>query len=122
MHRRPEFEGRRFKIICLEMADGSCPAGEFLDALKASDRRKFDVLFERMGDHGQIFNKEKFKKIEDTEGLFEFKSYQLRIPCIFGEKKTVVLLFGLKKKSNKYKSKEIRRAEEYGEWYLSQRR
>lgn len=120
MPRSPEFSGRRFTIQCLELADGSCPAGDFLDSLSAAERRKVDVLFELMGDRGKIFNPEKFKKLSASDGLFEFKSHQIRIPCIFGRSRAVVLLFGLRKKSDKYKRKEIERAEDYRQWYLSQ--
>ena len=120
MPRSPEFVGRRLSIQCLELADGSCPAGDFLDSLSAPERRKMDVLFELMGDRGQIFNREKFKKLAGSDGLFEFKSHQIRVPCIFGMGRTVVLLFGLRKKSDRYKRKEIERAEEYRQWYLSQ--
>jgi hypothetical protein len=69
--RSPEFVGPRFTIQCLELADGSCPAGGFLDSLSAPKRRKLDVLFELMGG------------------------------------------------SDRYKRKEIERAEEYRQWYLS---
>jgi len=69
--RSPEFVGRRLTIQCLELADGSCPAGDFLDSLSAPERRKLDVLFELMGG------------------------------------------------SDRYKRKEIERAEEYRQWYLS---
>ena len=119
MPRSPEFVGLRFTIQCLELADGSCPAGDFLDSLSAPERRKLDVLFELMGDRGQIFNPEKFKKLAGSDGVFEFKSHQIRIPCTYGRDKAVVLLFGLRKKSDRYKGKEIERAQEYRQWYLS---
>jgi mRNA-degrading endonuclease RelE of RelBE toxin-antitoxin system len=118
--RQPEFVGRRLTVLCLELADGACPAGEFLDNLDRSDRRKLDVLFELMGEQGQIYNPEKFKKLGGSDEIFEFKSHQIRIPCIFGRKQTIVLLFGLRKKSDRYKGKEINRAEQYRQWYLSQ--
>ena len=71
MPRSPEFVGLRFTIQCLELADGSCPAGDFLDSLSAPERRKLDVLFELMG------------------GFY------------------------------RYKGKEIERAQEYRQWYLT---
>lgn len=77
------------------------------------------MLFELMGEVGQIHNSEKFQKLAGSDGIFEFKSRQIRIPCIFGRNQTIVLLFGLRKKSDRYKGKEIQRAEEYRQWYLS---
>ena len=54
--RPPEFDGPQFAIQALTLANGTCPAGEFLDALDSSDRRKLDVLFERLGTSGKISN------------------------------------------------------------------
>ena len=118
--RRIEYEGRKAIVECLFLADGSCPAGDFLDALSDSDRRKLDVLFEMMGDHGEIRNREKFKKLKDTDGLFEFKSFQVRLPCFFvpGLPRRVMLLFGLTKKGDNLKPADVRRAEAYRTWFL----
>lgn len=120
MARSPEFEGRALTIQALELADGSCPAGDFLDALDEGDRQKMDVLFERLGDTGRITNKEKFKKLEGSDKIFAFKSFQIRIPCFFTADKRVMLCFGLKKKKDKYSNPEIERAEAYRAWFFRQ--
>lgn len=120
MPRPPEFEGTYFSIRCLELADGSCPAGTFLDSLSAGDRRKLDVLFEMLGNSGKIWNTEKFKKLEGSDNIWEFKSFQVRIPCFFAQGRKVILLFGLIKKKDKYNAEEIERAERYRDWYLGQ--
>ena len=122
MNRKPEFEGTAFAIQALELPDGSCPAGEFLDSLDASDRTKLDVLFEVLGCTGRISNKEKFKKLEGTKSLWEFKSFQIRIPCFFTSNKRVMLCFGLVKKKDKYRPEEIKRAEEYQATFLGNSR
>lgn len=120
MARPPEFEGTHYTIQCLDLGDGTCPAGDFLDSLDGSDRRKLDVLFERLGNTGKIWNKEKFKKLEGSDKIWEFKSFQIRIPCFFGPNKKVILAFGLRKKKDKYNADEIQRAERYRDWYLGQ--
>lgn len=117
--RTPEFDGPRFAIHALTLADGTCPAGDFLDALDPRDRRKLDVLFERFGNAGKISNVEKFKKIEGSEEIWEFKSFQIRILCFFAPRRRVILAFGLRKKKNKHKPKDIDRAEAYREWFLA---
>ncbi len=118
MRRSPEFSGPHFSVECLELADGSCPAGEFLDALPSSDRRKIDVLFEMIGATGRIANKEKFKKLSDSDNIWQFKSNQIRILCFFAPGKRVMLAFGVKKKQDRHNAKEILRAERYREWFL----
>lgn len=92
---RVEFDGRQRMIASILLADGSNPAGEFLDALGDGDRAKIDTLFEMMGDCGEIRNREKFKKLQGTKSLFTFKSFQIRIPCFMGKNRVVYLLFGL---------------------------
>lgn len=119
MSRPPEFEGIKFTIKCLELADGSCPAGDFLDALNDSERRKVNTLFELMGTKGRISNREKFKKLEGSDKIFAFKSYQIRIPCFFAPGR-VMLAFGLRKKTDKYKRAEVQRAEDYRRWFFSE--
>jgi hypothetical protein len=116
---RVEFEGRRQMIVSIYLADGSSPAAEFLDALDSDDRSKMDTLFEMMGDLGEIRNREKFKKIDDTKSLFAFKSFQIRMPCFLGKNRRVYLLFGLIKKTDHYKPAEVKRAEEYEQWARS---
>src|SRR5262245_32606487 len=97
----------------MTLPDGSSPAGDFVDTLSEADRRKIDVLFARMADHGQIRNREKFKKVENSDQVFEFKSHQIRILCFFVPRGRLVLALGLRKKSDKLPPAEVRRAEEY---------
>lgn len=119
MARDAEFTGRFHTIQCLELADGSCPVGDFLDGLDEPDRKKLDVIFERMGEHGRVPNPEKFRKITDWEGLFEFKSYQIRILCFFGRDKTVQLAHALIKKKDKHTRADLEIVEGRRRWYFS---
>lgn len=117
--RRFEYEGRRYKIECLVLANGSCPAGEFLDGLGPADRRKLDVLFEKLADHGRIWNREQFKKLEDSDNIWEFKSGQIRLYCFFTRDGRVMLEFGLWKKRGKHRRSDLDRAEGYRSWFMS---
>jgi phage-related protein len=118
--RLPEYEGNAFTIQALVLSDGTSPVGQFLDALSRSDRTKLDVLFERLGDHGKITNPEKFKKLTDTEDIWEFKSSQIRILCFFVPGRLVLLAHALNKKQNKHRKADIEIAEGRRRWYLSQ--
>lgn len=119
--REPVYVGQKYTIRCLELADGSCPAGDFLDNLGKGDRAKLTVLFTMLGDTGHISNREKFKKVEDSEKIFEFKSHQIRLFCFF-DGKEVLLGEGLRKKQDKHKRADIERAEEWRRWYFSTKR
>jgi hypothetical protein len=117
---RIEYAGIKRTVECLILADGSCPSGSFLDSLDKKDRRKMDALFAMIGDLGEIRNRERFKRLVGSDGIFAFKSYQIRIPCFFAPDGRVILAFGIIKKSDKWKPTEIQRAEEYRRWFVQQ--
>lgn len=62
------------------LRDGSMPARDFVESCRDSDQAKLFVLFKMLGDTGRIPNREKFKRIEGGD-FFEFKSFQIRLPC-----------------------------------------
>ena len=47
--------------------------------------------------------------LRDTDGLFEVKSGQIRIPCFYAGG-DLILVFGVRKKSDKLPKKDIRKA------------
>lgn len=120
MNRKPEYEGNRLTIRALELADGSCPVGMFLDGLDKADRRKLDSLFEMLGDLGRIPNSEKYKKLADSEEIWAFKSFQIRVLCFYSRDQQVLLAHALMKKKDKLNRSDIRIAEKRRAWYLSQ--
>lgn len=105
------FKGNRKTIEFLLSRDGQCESQTFFDALDASDKRKLDVLFEMMGQNGEIKNKEKFKKIEGSDGIFEFKSFQIRLLCFFAGGGRLIICKGLRKKTDRHKRSDIEFAE-----------
>jgi phage-related protein len=119
MPRPPEYSGSFFTIESVVLADGSCPVGEFLDSMDASDSSKIAVLFTMLGDHRRIHNEQKFRKLTDTE-LWEFKSFQIRILCFFSSDRKVILVHALRKKQDKHRRSDTSIAEERMQWYLSQ--
>ena len=60
-----------------------CPAGEFFDQLSQLDQIKLMALFLILGDHGKFYNPEKFGDLGG--GLFEFKSFQIRMPFAYAK-------------------------------------
>lgn len=65
-------------------------------------------LFERLGDTGKITNKQKFKKVDD--GLWEFKSYQVRFLGDFRPDRRFVVAHGVRKKKDKHLRKDLSKA------------
>lgn len=120
MARAPEYRGLRFTIECMAMDDGTCPAGEFLDGLSDSDRTKVDLLFEYLGDQGELRNKEKFKVVEGSDKVFEFKSFQIRILGFFAPGYRFILAHGVRKKRDKLKVSDVKTAERRKDWFFEQ--
>ncbi|MCA0394810.1 MAG: type II toxin-antitoxin system RelE/ParE family toxin [Proteobacteria bacterium] len=109
---RSEHSGLKASVGLYEFEDGSCPAAEFLGALSSKDRQRVDSLFALIGERGSISNKEHFKKLEGTEGIFEFKRFQVRLLCFFakGSPARLVITHGVIKKSDKHAKADIERA------------
>lgn len=105
------YEGSKFRIELLVGPGGKCDVDEFLTALDPASRRRVDSLFELMAEKGSISNKEKFKKLEGSNGVFEFKSFQIRLLCFFAGAGRLVICRGLKKKRDKHGRQDIEFAE-----------
>lgn len=112
MARPVAHRGSARTIVYAVRTDGTSPGAEFVASLDLRDQAKLHVLFQKLADTGQISNKEKFKKIEGTEGFFEFKSFQIRMPCYFVAGGLVVITHGFRKKSDRIPPSEIERAKQ----------
>lgn len=106
------YRGSKFTIELLLKADGSSPVCEFLEELSEGDRKKVDTLFELMGEKGRITNDQKFKKLEGTKQIFEFKSFQVRLLCFFAGAGRLVVCRGLIKKKDRHDKQDIQFAED----------
>jgi phage-related protein len=108
--RRVIYPGKRFRIAFARDCDGSYPAQEFFDQLPKADQAKMVSLFRILGDHGKHSNPEKFGDLED--GLYEFKSFQIRMPYAYAqyEKGLLLITHGFRKKKDKTPPSQIERA------------
>jgi phage-related protein len=110
MARKIAYKGAKFAIAFAREKSGSCPACEFFDGLAPLDKAKLIALFQIAGDHGKFYNPEKFGDLGG--GLFEFKSFQIRMPFAYAEKERGLILIthGFVKKKDKTPKEEIERA------------
>lgn len=105
------YEGARFTVAFARERSGTCPGEEFFTALSTPDQAKLMTLFKMIGDHGIIHNPEKLGNLK--EGLFEFKSHQIRMPFAYAnppQRGIIVITHGFIKKSQKTSTDEINRA------------
>ena len=104
------YSGVKFTIAFAREKSGACPAEEFFTSLSVSDRAKLMALFRIAADHSTFHNSEKFGDLGD--GLFEFKSFQIRMPFAYSKKHrgTILVTHGFIKKRDKTPRAEIERA------------
>lgn len=102
----------KFRIAFARDASGAFPASEFLDVL---DARKLAQVIHRIKllantEPGAPRNPELFGVLED--GIFEIKSFQIRIPFAYAksERGVILLLSGFLKKKQKTPPGEIAKA------------
>lgn len=102
------YQGKFHTVELAVTANGRCPAKKFLYGLSKDDREKISRVIKRLADEGKVSNREQFKKIEG-EDFFEFKSFQIRMPCYFQAPGRLIITHGFMKKEAGIKPKEIER-------------
>jgi phage-related protein len=102
------YRGRRFTIAYAVDNNGRSPGKDFFDALPLQDQAKLMHLFRLLGEQGTINNPEKFGNLKG--GLYEFKSFQIRMPCRFLPNGVVLITHGFRKKRDRTPKEEIDRA------------
>jgi hypothetical protein len=99
-----------------------CPTLDFLreqNEIKPSEVSNLAALLERTAFQGPPKNDEKFKKVEGSDGIFEFKSYQLRLYCFFDEGSVIICTNGAVKKRDRANPNNIEKAEEWKSRYFT---
>lgn len=104
------YKGTKFVIAFARQKNGGCSACEFFDRLPMLDKAKLMALFQIAADHGNFHNPEKFGDL--GAGLYEFKSFQIRMPFAYSTKERglIVITHGFNKKKDKTPKEEIARA------------
>jgi phage-related protein len=99
-----------FTIAFARDREGKYPAEEFFDQLSIADKAKMMNLFRILGDLGKHSNDQKFGDLGD--GLYEFKSFQIRMPFAYAgnERGLILITHGFPKKRDKAPPSEIVRA------------
>lgn len=108
MERPIAYSGTRLTIAYAVVSKGRSPGKEFFDRLSLEDQAKLMRLFALLGDRGRIDNPEKFGNLK--EGLWEFKSFQIRMPCRFLPGGLVLITHGFRKKRDRTPTEEVERA------------
>lgn len=114
-----------YKIRILALAERKsggkldCPTLDFLHAqFNNESRPRLTALLESTARNGPRWIDTKFKKIEGTDGLHEFKTHQLRLFCFFDGGDLIICTHGTVKKRDKADPSDIRTALEWERTYF----
>lgn len=110
----------------LVLEDGTAPARDFLTQFtpEAGQRYRHQQRMLAAIDlfantpPGRHLSAETFKRIEGSNGVFEFKAYQHRVYCFYGGAGRLILAFGVLKKKDKHSRADVERAEAYRAAFL----
>jgi len=102
------YQGKFYTVELAVTANARCPAKKFLQELSKVDREKILRVIRRLADVGKLANREQFKKIEG-EDFFEFKNFQIRMPCYLLGPRRLIITHGFIKKKAWLRPEEIGR-------------
>jgi hypothetical protein len=78
--RKPHLQGEQATVaFCRSHADAAFEAEDYLHSLSDSDRKKFEVRFERLANVGRIVNEEQFR--HEGDGIYFIKINGHRLAC-----------------------------------------
>jgi phage-related protein len=102
----------------------TCETKEFLNEIGKSLPKELTKLIEllsRFSETGNLFNKEKFKHLEGTDGLYEFKTTKVRLFCFWDKGGLVICTHGYVKKSQKTERQQLSRAKRLKDQYFDEK-
>lgn len=105
-------------VASLRLESGQEPATRFIEGLDRQPRAKVLALLGIYADLRDMRNPQKFKKVEGTEGIFEFKDFQVRLLCFTAPGGRLLLVDGEIKQTQKLSPQLIRRAVQARREYL----
>lgn len=119
------YPGSKFTVEWYYNEKGKSEALNYYKKLDDTERAKILALFVRIGDHGKINNKEKFRN--EGDDIYAFKADQERFLSFFMKGKKIIVAHAFRKKSQLLPPKEkdiaIKRKDDYiqrcekGEYY-----
>jgi hypothetical protein len=108
LKREALYQGKFHSVELAITANSRCPGKKFLEGLSKLDRERILRIIKRLAYEGKVANRQQFKKIEG-EDFFEFKNFQIRMPCYFHTAGRLIITHGFMKKEDWIRPEEIGR-------------
>lgn len=104
------YQGQKFQVEFYFTAVGKIPAKEYLEELSLDIKVKLVALVKYMAENGKLFDKTKFRMVDATEKIYEFKPLSYRFFTFFCEGRRIIITNGYIKKTQKVSSRDLERA------------
>ncbi len=104
------FRGKKYQVEFYCDEKGRMPAKEYFDKADKSGKYKLIALVEYLTDEGKLYDKTKYRIVDDAEKIFEFKPKHDRFFNFFYKGGKIILTNAYRKKTQKVDKKELRKA------------
>ena len=104
------YQGEKFQVEFYFTETGEMPAKEYLEQESLGVQVKLAALVKYIADHGILFNKTKFRKVDSKENIFEFKPLDHRFFSFFYKNRKIIITNAYRKKSQKVSKRDLEKA------------
>ena len=108
------YQGEKFQVEFYFTETGEMPAKEYLGV-----QVKLAALVKYIADHGRLFNKTKFRKVDSKDNMFEFKPMEHRFFSFFYEGEKTIITNAYMKKSQKVSKRDLEKAKNMKKTYAA---
>jgi len=113
------YQGEKFQVEFYFTETGEMPAKEYLEKESLGVQVKLAALVKYIADHGILFNRTKFRKVDLKENIFEFKPLDHRFFSFFYEGKKIIITNAYRKKSQKVSKRDLEKAKNVKKTYTN---
>jgi hypothetical protein len=113
------YKGEKFQVEFYFTETGEMPAKEYLGKESLEVQVKLAALVKYIADHGILFNRTKFRKVDSKENIFEFKPVDHRFFSFFYEGKKIIITNAYRKKSRKVSKGDLEKAKNVKKTYTN---
>ena len=101
------YQGEKLQVEFYFTETGEMPAKEYLEKESLEVKVKLAALVKYIADHGGLFNKTKFRKVDSKEKIFEFKPTNHRFFSFFYEGQKIIITNAYRKKTQKVNKRNL---------------
>ena len=112
------YQGEKFQVEFYFTESGKMPAKEYLEKESLEVQVKLAALVKYIADHGILFNKTKFRKVDSKENIFEFKPMDHRFFSFFYKGEKIIITNAYMKKSQKVSKRDLEKAKNMKKTYI----